>query len=68
MNLDAHSKFDCGFVSALHVCCLYNCINTAHCLIQEGADINIQDCKGNTPLHWAASERNLEFMKVLLEA
>lgn len=36
-------------------------------LLASGADINISDIRGATPLHRAASKGNLEIVKLLLE-
>lgn len=36
-------------------------------LIENGADINIADKRGATPLHRAASKGNLSIVKLLLE-
>lgn len=36
-------------------------------LIDQGADVNVRDGKGKTPLHCAAVTANLECMRTLLE-
>ncbi len=37
-------------------------------LLEAGADVNIQEVSGITPLHLAASQGNLEIIICLLEA
>ena len=37
-------------------------------LLSVGANCNIAESNGYTPLHWAASHGNIETLKVLLEA
>ena len=37
-------------------------------LIRAGADVNLQDKKGYTPLHFAAQEQDLEIVRLLLDA
>ena len=36
-------------------------------LLEHGADINVQNASGRTPLHWASSNGALEVVRVLLE-
>jgi len=44
------------------------CIEYNKMMIKSGADINLQDADGDTPLHNAASCRNLELVKILYQA
>ena len=37
-------------------------------LILAGANVNIQDLSGSTPLHWAANEGHLECLCELIKA
>lgn len=36
-------------------------------LIESGADVNIQDDTGYTPLHWATKEGYENIVKILIE-
>ena len=36
-------------------------------LLEHGADINVQDQFGDTPLHWASFNRELKVVQLLLE-
>ena len=37
-------------------------------MIKRGAKVNVADTSGSTPLHWAVLDRNVESVKLLLEA
>ena len=37
-------------------------------MIKRGANVNVADTSGDTPLHWAVRDRNAESVKLLLEA
>ena len=37
-------------------------------LLNSGADVNLQDSWGNSPLHWAARGGHLEVTRMLLDA
>ncbi len=39
-----------------------------HAMIKRGAKGNVADTSGNTPLHWAVRDCNVESVKLLLEA
>jgi ankyrin repeat protein len=45
-------------------------LKIARMLVDSGADLNIQDTWGNTPLHWAAKNGSeyLEIVKLLVDA
>ncbi|HEY1052447.1 MAG TPA: ankyrin repeat domain-containing protein [Prosthecobacter sp.] len=45
-----------------------NCMEMAHLLLANGADPNIQDKYGSTPIQCAASSGNLEYLNLLLAA
>ncbi len=44
-----------------------NRTDLAELLIQQGADVTLQDVLGNTPLHWAAENNNLPLATLLLD-
>ena len=50
----------------LHLAVLTNQVEIARRLIVGGADIEIQDCNGDTPLHIACRLGDLQMVKVLL--
>lgn len=39
--------------TALHVACQYSCLGIVKALVANGANVNIQNKKGDTPLHVA---------------
>lgn len=41
--------------------------NIVKILIENGADVNLKDKRGSTPLYWAAFRNNFEIAKMLLE-
>jgi ankyrin repeat protein len=56
--------------SALHRCAIHQCYDTMKLLIKNGADVNIRDKEGNTPLMFAARYReneNTEILKLLID-
>jgi ankyrin repeat protein len=57
---DEKNKF-----TLLHMAVARNYPEIAELLLEKGADPNIKDCEGNTPLHFAAEENNLSLLKLL---
>ena len=53
---------------ALHVACLYGCIEAAQLLLEANADQDTPDINGATPLQLASQEGHLEVAQLLLEA
>ena len=53
-------------------CCLYVCLFTLFppqvvlLLLEGGAEVNPQDCQGNTPLHFASQNGHMESTTLLL--
>jgi uncharacterized protein len=41
---------------------------TIKLLIQHGADVNIPDSEGKTPLHWAKERKFFAIVEILLQA
>lgn len=52
--------------TALHNTIFYHNYNQAEALIQSGADVNIPNNEGNTPLHCAAKERATNIATLLI--
>lgn len=54
--------------SILHICCSRGMTDFVKLLIKRGADVNLQDAMGYTPLHIAAIERRIDVCQLLVEA
>ena len=52
--------------SALHVASIYNRPVIVNTLLFHGADVNLSDKDGVTPLHWGAHKANLDVIKSLV--
>jgi ankyrin repeat protein len=50
----------------LHYCVLLNNMKLTELLVNNGANINLQDIYGNTPLHYSIMENNHEIFNYLL--
>ncbi|KAK7907181.1 hypothetical protein WMY93_015793 [Mugilogobius chulae] len=59
-------KLEKSWAMALHVCVMYNSLECAKLLIQEGAALNRMP-NGKTPLHVACEVAHLECVSLLLE-
>jgi len=53
--------------SALHICAARGLIESARALLKRGANINLQDSAGFTPLHCSVLEKQILTSKFLLE-
>jgi ankyrin repeat protein len=53
-------------LTALHQCIVLNYNNIIKKLIDNGADINLGDYLGNTPLHYSIIEKNYEITELLI--
>jgi ankyrin repeat protein len=51
---------------ALHFAVKNNWLTKAHFLLESGADINVKDVSGNSPLHIAVDINSVEMVKLLL--
>lgn len=52
--------------NVLHYACLYNRPQFIRPLVRMGCDVNLADRKGNTPLHLAVLEKNIECLNSFL--
>jgi len=55
---------------ALHIACLHGCLEAIKALLECGADANVQNDRGGTPLHFAANAKAhaAEAVRLLLAA
>ncbi|KAL0961882.1 hypothetical protein UPYG_G00332850 [Umbra pygmaea] len=58
-------KLECSWAMAIHVCVMYNSLETALVLLQKGAAVNRKP-NGKTPLHVACTVANADFVALLL--
>ena len=58
---------DAGHWTALHHAVAENRVRSVGLLLQAGADLNIADPHGVTPLHVAAQKNNLDLFRELME-
>ena len=65
INID--NQDDLNGLTALHQIIIKNNLDIVRLLINNGANINIQDFYGNTCLHYAISEKNIEIIKLILK-
>lgn len=62
-NVDELNKAGC---SALHLACINQRFDIAKYLLQKGAEVNLDDNTGSTPLHHAVKSGNAAFVRFLL--
>jgi len=62
-HTDSH---DADFVSPLYLAVRNGDINAATALLEQGAEPNVQDKLGMTPLHWTGLKGQLELARLLL--
>ncbi|MBD0391624.1 ankyrin repeat domain-containing protein [Wolbachia endosymbiont of Pentalonia nigronervosa] len=53
--------------SLLHIAAKWGHEKVANCLVKEGADVNLQNERGMSPLHLAAEYKHVNVAKLLLE-
>ncbi|XP_039976816.1 ankyrin repeat and SOCS box protein 4 [Xiphias gladius] len=58
-------KLDNSWAMGIHVCVMYNAVETALALLQKGAAVNLMP-NGKTPLHVACEVSNGDFVALLL--
>lgn len=52
--------------TSIFYACSKNYVSIAKLLLENGAQVNVQDKFGNTPLHRAASQGHLDIIRLLL--
>lgn len=52
--------------TALHLACLQNNIEIAQFLVRSGAQLNLPDCEGNSPVHYAARNGSKQLLEWLM--
>ena len=53
--------------SLLSVACAWNNYSVAELLMRNGADVNAKDSSGNTALHYAAANGNVDIVQLLMD-
>ncbi|KAK3090273.1 hypothetical protein FSP39_010553 [Pinctada imbricata] len=61
---DVHQKSYPYEVSPLHTAAKNNSVDLCRLLLENGAKIDVRDCKMKTPLHYAARRGNLEVLEI----
>jgi ankyrin repeat protein len=51
----------------LHFACMQNNINGVRCILRRNANLNMTDYLGNTALHYATENGNLELLRLLCD-
>jgi ankyrin repeat protein len=64
ININIHDNSN--EITPLHYCVLLNNIILTNLLIENGADVNLQDIHGNTSLHYSIIENNHEIFNKLM--
>jgi len=66
-NIDLDNQENEYGLSALHQCIINNNIDITSKLIDSGANINLQDLQGNSPLIYSIDEDNMELTSLLIK-
>jgi len=64
VNINEQGRFGS---SALYSACNFNRLNVVRFLLENGADVNIADNKGTTPLMLASDNCNINLVRLLLD-
>jgi len=65
-EVDVNDRDEYGFTPLIEAA-IFKKTDIAEYLIEKGAQADIADSSGRTPLHWAADTRNLKLIKLLLK-
>jgi ankyrin repeat protein len=66
-NKDLLKEIDIGGSSLLHIAIIHSDLDFAKFLIDKGMDVNLQDNKGDTALHYCAAYNQYEIAECILE-
>lgn len=65
-DININNNYNYGMISALHIACDNEDIETVDLLLKNGADTEITDNNYMRPIHYAAQKNNYEIIKLLI--
>ncbi len=64
---DVNSQMNVTEITALHIATEHGHVEAATILLQNGANPNLKECRGFTPLHIAVKNKNVQFINLLVD-